>query len=342
MRLLRSQLHRPGIVRLGCGKGFTYLGPDGTRVRRPDLERIRALVIPPAWRDVWICPSPNGHIQAVGIDAAGRRQYRYHDKWTKRRDGEKFTRMIDFASCLPDLRSKVAADLGLDGLPKSRVLALGIRLLDVGMFRIGGEEYAAEHETYGLATLEKRHVRIRGGEAYFDYSAKGGKRRQIVIADSDIVDVLSQLKRRRGGGSCLLAWREGRRWVDVSSHDVNTYIKEQSSGCFTAKDFRTWEATLLAAVLCAEEPATASPSARQRRVAAIVREVAASLGNTPAVCRKSYIDPRVLDNFYSGDTIAAVVKALVGPIDLAGSHLFEIERAVISMLDRPSDLMRAA
>jgi DNA topoisomerase I len=342
MRLRRSQLDRAGIVRVRRGRGFAYLGPDGMRVEASELERIRALVIPPAWSDVWICPYPNGHIQAVGIDSAGRRQYRYHDAWTKRRDGEKFARMIEFAGCLPELRSKIAADLRQPGLTKSRVLALGVRLLDVGMFRVGGEEYAAEHETYGLATLEKRHLRICGGDAYFDYAAKGGIRRKIVISDPDIVDLLSQLKRRRGGGSCLLAWREDRRWVDVSSQDLNAYIKEQSCGGFTAKDFRTWEATLLAAVLCAQAPEASSASAQQRRVAGIVREVAESLGNTPAVCRKSYIDPRVLDNFYSGETIAATVKGLPQPVDLGDRQLLQIERAVISLLAPPSDFTLTA
>jgi DNA topoisomerase I len=342
MRLRRSQLNRAGIVRARCGKGFSYLTPDGKRVDEPTLDRIKSLVIPPAWTEVWICPFPNGHIQAVGIDSAGRRQYRYHDAWTKRRDGEKFDRMIEFASCLPELRGKVATDLRQPGLPKSRVLALGVRMLDIGMFRIGGEEYAAEHETYGLATLEKRHLRIHAGDAYFDYLAKGGKRRQIVISDPDLVDGLLELKRRRGGGSCLLAWNENRRWVDVSSHDVNGYIKEQSCGGFTAKDFRTWDATLLAAVLCAQTPPAGSPSAQQRRVASIVKEVATSLGNTPAVCRKSYIDPRVLDNFYAGDTIATIVGGLPQTLDLRGGHLLEIERAVISMLAESHELSIAA
>jgi DNA topoisomerase I len=259
MRLRRAEVHRAGIRRVQRGNGFTYLGPDGTRVEGSVLERIQALAIPPAWTEVWICPFPNGHIQAIGIDAAGRRQYRYHDAWTKRRDAEKFARMIDFATSLPELRARVATHLRQPGLPKSRVLALGVRLLDLGMFRIGGEEYAAEHETYGLATLERRHVRIHGDEAHFDYTAKGGKRRQIVIIDRDLVDVLSRLKRRRGGGSCLLAWRDGRRWVDVSSHDLNAYIKQGSCGGFSAKDFGTWEATLLAAMLCAQAPASTRP-----------------------------------------------------------------------------------
>jgi DNA topoisomerase IB len=342
MRLRRSDPHRAGISRVRSGKGFTYLGVDRKPVDAETRARIKALVIPPAWTAVWISPFPNGHIQAVGIDAAGRRQYRYHDAWTKRRDGEKFTRMIDFATSLPALRAQVAADLRQGGLPKSRVLALGLRLLDVGMFRIGGEEYAAEHETYGLATLEKRHVRLHDGAAFFDYSAKGGKRRQIVISDPDVVDALAELKGRRGGGSCLLAWRDGRRWVDVSSHDLNTYLKEHTSGGFTAKDFRTWEATLLAAVLCAEAPATNSVSGHQRSVAGVIREVATALGNTPAVCRKSYIDPRVLDGFSAGDTIAAVVKDLRSPIDLQGGQLDRIEKAVLAMLARPQDLAAAA
>jgi DNA topoisomerase-1 len=247
--------------------------------------------------------------------------------------------MLEFARCLPDLRARVAADLREEGLPKQRVLALGVKLLDVGMFRIGGEEYAAEHETYGIATIEKRHLRLCNGAARFDYPAKGGKRRQISIADPIVVDLLTQLKARRGGGSGLLAWRDGRRWVDVTSRDLNVYLKEHSGGDFTAKDFRTWDATLLAAVLCAQAPRGASRTIRRRTAVGIVGEVAESLGNTPAVCRKSYIDPRVLDRFDCGETIAPAIEQIDPPIELREAQtLSEIERAVLSLLADNEDL----
>ncbi len=344
VRLRRSRLDGPGLRRVRCGKGFRYLGLDGRPVADEETkERIRALVIPPAWSEVWICPFPNGHVQAVGVDQAGRRQYRYHAAWTKRREEEKFARMVEFARALPELRERVLADLALPGLPKERVLALGTRLLDVGMFRIGGEEYAAEHETYGIATIEKRHLRIRHGVAHFDYPAKGGKRRQITISDPVIADLLGELKARRGGGAALLVWRDGRRWIDVTSDDLNAYLKVQSGGEFTAKDFRTWDATLLAAALCASVPTSTSPSARTRRIADIVRTVADSLGNTPAVCRKSYIDPRVFEHFECGETIVAALAAGDETIDLAGdSELAEFEAAVVALVAPESPITAAS
>lgn len=294
------------------------------------LERIRTLAIPPAWSDVWICPWPNGHIQAVGTDAAGRRQYRYHDAWRRRRDAEKFDRMLELAATLPALRTAVSEALAGSGLERQRVLALGVRLLDIGMFRIGGEEYAEAHETYGLATLERRHVVVRKGVAVFDYAAKGGKQRLLAVTDPLVVDLVGQLKRRRGGGDELLAWRDGRRWVDVRSEDLNDYIKDVTGGPFSAKDFRTWSASLLAAVRCAEFAVSAGTG--RRPVAAIVRDVADALGNTPAVCRKSYIDPRVLDRFEHGETIEKAVAAMQ-PIDLSDDLVrAHLERAVVTLL----------
>ncbi len=256
-----------------CGAGGASATSRSTAAQSSTrtMERIRALVIPPAWSEVWICPFPNGHVQAVGVDQAGRRQYRYHAAWTKRREEEKFARMVEFARALPELREKVLADLALPGLPKERVLALGTRLLDVGMFRIGGEEYAAEHEAYGIATIEKRHLRIRGGVAHFDYPAKGGKRRQITISDPVIADLLGELKARRGGGPALLVWRDGRQWIDVTSDDLNAYLKAQSGGEFTAKDFRTWDATLLAAALCARADEHLAVGAERRSPTSCVR-----------------------------------------------------------------------
>ncbi|MDQ4132543.1 MAG: DNA topoisomerase IB [Actinomycetota bacterium] len=300
------------------------------------LDRIRALVIPPAWQDVWICSDPRGHIQATGIDARGRRQYRYHDIWREHRDREKFEHMLAFARALPTLRRRAAEHLGIDGLSEARVLACATRLLDVGFFRIGTEGYAEENQTYGLATITRRHVRIAGDVIEFDYVSKGGKRRIQSVVDPDVLAVVEALKRRRGGKPELLAWRDQRGWVDVRSSDINRYIKETTGGDFSAKDFRTWKATVLAAVALAVSTRAASPTARKRAVARAMQEVAHYLGNTPAVCRASYVDPRIVDRYSEGATIRAAVEKLGGanPAEGAGlAKLNAIEAAVLDLLD---------
>ena len=288
---------RAGLSRRRRGRGFEYLDESGARVDDPEtLERIRGLVVPPAWEDVWICPAANGHIQAVGTDDAGRRQYLYHAAWRAARDREKFERMLDFAGALPQMRETVAEHLALAGVPRERTLAGAARLLDVGFFRIGGESYAEENETFGLVTLHKSHVRVdRDGSLVFDYIAKGGQRRRQRIVDHEVSELVARLKRRRNGTE-LLAYKERGRWIDVRSPDVNDYIKAVAGGQFTAKDFRTWHATVLAAAaVSAFRGAARSRTARSRVVGQAVREVAHYLGNTPAVCRSSYIDPRVFE-----------------------------------------------
>jgi DNA topoisomerase IB len=305
------------------------------------LARVHALAIPPAWRDVWICLDPQGHLQATGIDAAGRKQYRYHDHWRARRDREKFDDMIEFGRALPGLRRRVTRHLrGDDELTRRRVLACATRLLDLGFFRIGSEDYAEDNRTYGLATMLKRHVTVEGGEVVFDYPAKGGQRRVQAIADDDVRAVVAALKARRGGGEELLAHRDDGHWVDVRSPDINAYVKEITGGDFSAKDFRTWNATVLAAVALAgeqerlEERGRASTmTSRKRAVSAAVKAVAAYLGNTPAVARGSYIDPRVIDRFQSGDTIAPALRELGGEPDLARpGKRTRIEAAVLELL----------
>jgi DNA topoisomerase IB len=275
----------------------------GEGVRR----RIEELVIPPAWQDVWICADPQGHIQATGIDDAGRKQYLYHDLWRRNRDRQKFEQMIEFAEALPRMRRRVGRDLSRSGLGSERVLGCAIRLLDLGFFRIGSERYAEENETYGLATIRRKHVSFRAGAAVFDYSAKGSQRHVREVGEPKVVAVLRALKRRRGGGHELLAFRDGRRWVDVRSADINEYLKDAAGGDFSAKDFRTWNATVLAAVALAVRQASdppQTPTARKRAVNDAVKQVASYLSNTPAVCRRAYIDPRVIDRFESGETIA--------------------------------------
>jgi DNA topoisomerase-1 len=247
-RLRRSDCSAPGIRRVRRGRGFSYADDEGERIDDPEtLDRIRALVIPPGWDEVWICPYPNGHIQAIGTDARGRKQYRYHDEWRRRRDGEKFEQMVEFARALPKVRRKTAWALRGREPSRERVLAGAVRLLDRGFFRAGGEAYAEENETYGLATILKRHVRLLPGNLLvFDYPAKGGKRRLQSIVDPAVYRPVAELKARRGGGDELLAYKNSRTWRDVRSADVNDHIKKLTGGDFSAKEFRTWNATVLA------------------------------------------------------------------------------------------------
>ncbi|HEY9555656.1 MAG TPA: hypothetical protein VIR58_02910 [Acidimicrobiales bacterium] len=326
----------PGLTRRKAGKGWYVVDDDGSRVDDEAVrERVERLAIPPAWTDVWICSDPEGHIQATGVDAKGRRQYRYHDEWRAARDREKHDRMLRFARRLPDLREKVNADLALDGMPRERVLAAAARLLELGFFRIGGEAYAEENDTYGLATLRKGHVKVRGDSLVFDYDAKSGQRRVCEVDDPDVREVVVTLRRRRAPADAeLLAYRDvDRGWVDVKSSDINGYLQDAIGDEFTAKDFRTWVGTVLAAAgLAAEEPGD-SERARRRAVASVVRNVAEHLGNTPAVARSAYIDPRVVERFESDDTVVDVLEEL-DEDDLQGGVPEELELAVVKLIDR--------
>lgn len=344
-RIRRSDCNTPGISRRRRGRGFSYLLPDGKAVDDPGtLERIKALAVPPAWVDVWICPWDNGHLQATGTDSAGRRQYLYHDRWREQRDAEKFERIRDFAKVLPRLRESVAADLGRKGLGKRRVVAAAIRLLDIGYFRVGGEQYADENDTYGVATLLKEHVRREGSTLVFDYEAKGSKRRVVAIEDPMLIPVIDRLKRRRSGGDRLLAWKRSDGWVDVTSSDVNSYIKRLAGDGFSAKDFRTWSATVLAAVglACSGAERPAGGKRRRTEVNRVIREVADVIGDTPAVCRSSYIDPAVVDQFDLGRTVAAALTKTAARtngngrrdkgVSVDGKARKDVEKAVLRLL----------
>jgi DNA topoisomerase IB len=335
--LIRSDLAAPGIRRRRCGRGFRYLDPGSGAVKDPEtLARIKALVIPPAWEDVWICPDAKGHIQAVGTDSAGRRQYRYHDQWREQRDREKHDRVLAFGAVLPKVRTTVERHLEGRDLSRERVLAAAIRLIDLGFFRPGGEEYAAENGTYGLATIRREHVTCSRGEIIFDYIAKGSKQREQAFVDDQVMAVVRSLKRRRGGGGELLTYRSGKRWRDVTAGDINDYLREISDGDFTAKDFRTWHATVLAAVgLAVSKAAATSENARKRAIVRVVREVAEYLGNTPAVARASYIDPRIIELYERGVTIEPALADLgenrdVGELATRG----QAEKAVLEILTR--------
>lgn len=334
-RLKRVDCSGRGFTRRRFGRGFAYLDEDGDRIGDEDvLERILSLGLPPAWQDVWICPVPNGHIQAIGTDAAGRKQYRYHDQWRARKDQEKFDRMVEFAKGLPRVRKRTARDLKLEGFPRKRVLACAVRLLDRGFFRIGGEEYA-ESGSYGLATMRKEHVTLLPDDVIvFEYAAKGGKQRLQSLVDPPVYELVQALKRRRAGGQELLAFKNS-RWRDVRSPDINEYIKEIAGGDFTAKDYRTWNGTVIAAVaLAVSGRAAKSQTARKRAMARAAQETAYYLGNTPAVARSAYIDPRVFDRYSAGVTIGGVVDLLGDVTELgAPSTQGAIEEAVLDLLE---------
>ena len=296
--------------------------------------RIRALVIPPAWEDVWICPHPNGHIQAVGTDAAGRRQYLYHSRWRERRDDEKHRRVVELAALLPEFRERVEADLRSSGLTERRVLAGALRLLDRGVFRTGGEEYAEDSDTgtgsRGVATLLRGDVEIHDGALRFSYPAKGGIERNVQVRDELLVSLVRALRRGRADDERLLVYRVGKERREVRADDVNRRLQELIGDRFTAKDLRTWHATVLAAVMIAGAPEPKSKTALKRAEAAVMRDVAEQLGNTPAVARRSYVDPRVLSAYERGDTIAGALKKLDGA-DIVAARA-GIERAVIRLL----------
>jgi DNA topoisomerase I len=332
-RLRRSDCSAAGIHRRKRGRGFSFEDAQGTTISDEEtLERIRALSIPPAWVDVWICLDPVGHIQATGYDEAGRKQYRYHDRWDQRRASQKYEAMREFAAALPKLRRVVRRDIELEGMPRERALATAVRLLDLGFFRIGGEEYAESNESYGLATIRREHVHREGEEIVFDFPAKSNQRRIQAIGDEAAIAALETMRRRRGGPADLLAWKEGRRWRDLRSDDINDYIQGAIGEEFSAKDFRTWSGTVLAAAALAGEEKPASDAAAKRTVNRAVKTVAAALGNTPAVCRRSYIDPRVFDRYRDGETID-VGRRAASEGRMAERTRQRIEREVLELID---------
>lgn len=345
-RLRRVDCSGDGINRRKQGRGFVYLdGATGERVTEHEVVlRIKELAIPPAWKDVWICPYPMGHIQATGVDAAGRKQYIYHQKWREREDQKKFDHMLDFARALPKMRWTWNKHLAQDALQRDRVLACAARLLDLGFFRIGTEGYAEQNQSYGLATMRKSHVTLDAGIITFDYIAKSGKRRIQKIVDEAVYEIVGELKRRRAGGPELLAYKNGARWVDVKSQDINDYLKSLTGETFTAKDFRIWNATVLAAVSLVAFVDAKSKTGRNRAISQAVKDVSRYLGNTPAVCRASYIDPRVYDRFRSGWTIWPAMEGLGGGGPAAFGELETqqvIEEAVLDLIDdrRDSDTL---
>jgi DNA topoisomerase-1 len=303
VRLRRTSASSPGWSRVRHGRGFRYLDEQGNPLQPEQVERCKLLVIPPAWTEVWICSVDNGHLQAVGTDDAGRRQYLYHPGWRARRDAEKFERMEEFADSLIKRRGRARRDLAGDELDLRRVAAATFSLLDLGMFRIGSVRYAEENGSFGLTTLQKQHVRLTGDGLAFDYTAKSGQEVQVTVRDERVQTVLEVLRRRRGGSQQLLAYQVDRTWKDLDASEVNAYVKEVLRGEFSAKDFRTWRGTTIAALALAGTDASTA-ARRKRAVAAAMREVSEHLGNTPAVARSSYVDPRVVDLFEHGVTVS--------------------------------------
>ncbi|MEU0315740.1 DNA topoisomerase IB [Nocardioides sp. NPDC006273] len=333
VRLRRVSAEEPGWTRRRAGRGFVYLDESGTRLSDDAIERVRALAIPPAWEDVWICPRENGHLQAVGTDAAGRRQYLYHPDWRAKRDQEKFDRVLELGAVLPRVRRRTERDLATTGMSLDRASALALRLLDLGCFRIGSDAYADDNGGFGLTTLGRRHVRRRGDSYVFDFTGKSGVHHTITIDDPLSVEAIAQLRRRRAGFDEILAYQQGRRWQRLTPALVNDYMREVSGLEVSAKDFRTWHATVLAALALSEDPEAAkraTPTARSRRKQQVVaiKEVAEYLGNTPAVARSSYVDPRVLELHEQGRTI----QVRRGASDDPQARQAAAERAVLRLL----------
>jgi len=332
MRLRRSVPARPGLTRRGHGHGFAYLDADGKRITdRETVDRIRSLAIPPAWKDVWICPYPNGHLQAMGTDDAGRRQYLYHDAWRESQDADKHDRVRRLARRLPAFRDAVDRDLCRKGLGRERVLAAALRMLDYGVFRTGNTEYAEEHGSRGAATLLRDDVHIPKGKVVFDFVAKGGVERVVELDDDPLVTAVSALKRARHGKPLLLVYRDRAGYREIDATMINERFQELVGDEFTVKDLRTWTATVHAAVDLAQAQPPETKKAVHKAVKEMLAEVADHLGNTPAVARSSYVDPRVVTQYEQGRTIESTVRRVgedLGDEDTRGA----LERSVTRLL----------
>jgi DNA topoisomerase I len=319
-----------GYTRRRVGRNFTYVDELGRRLPPEDVERIKSLVIPPAWEDVWICPFPNGHIQAVGIDAAGRKQYLYHPDWRIKRDQMKFDRVTQVARKLSKTRAAVLEHIALDGMPYERAAATAVRLLDLGYFRIGSDAYADENGSFGLTTLERRHVSRRKNKLVFCFTGKSGVEHCIEIDDPLSVAAVETMRRRRGSDARLLAYKDANRWSALDAARVNEYLRTSTGGEMTAKDFRTWHATVLAAAsLAASSEPGDTKTSRKRAIRNAMVEVSEYLGNTPAIAKSSYVDPRIIDLYEGGTTIGAAVRR---PYTSPEERQAALERAVLKML----------
>jgi DNA topoisomerase-1 len=337
-RLRRVSTQDPGWRRIHHGRGYRYLDVDGSPLSKDEVERVKALVIPPAWRNVWISPYPNAHLQAVGTDDAGRRQYLYHPAWRVKRDAAKFDRVIEMAAELPDVRRRLRTDLARRDAGRETVLSTAVRLVDLGCFRLGSDSYTVENGSYGLTTLERRHLRKNGDVREFSFVGKSGVEHHIRVNDPDVIAVLDKLSTRRRPDDRLLAVKVDRDWVPVQASDINDHIRDLFGLEVTAKDFRTWHATVHVATALGESvleeeagrarPAT-SKTAKAKRVRQAVVGASELLGNTPTVCRSSYVDPRVIDLYEGGTTIAPALSGLPEDPEEARDH---VDAAVVALL----------
>ena len=317
----------PGVRRRRAGRGFTYEDPDGTRISEPGrLEWIRGLAIPPAWTDVWISPIRRGHLQATGRDARGRKQYRYHPRWRSVRDEAKYGRLIEFARALPRIRRRTDADLRRRGMPREKVLALVVKLLEATLIRVGNEEYARDNKSFGLSTLRERHVTIDGGEARFTFKGKSGREHEVPIRDRRLVRLIRQSLEIPGQELFQYLDEEGQR-RPIDSGDVNDYLRDISGEAFTAKDFRTWAGTVAASLALQEWLEIDDEAGRKRAIVRAIEEVAEQLGNTPAVCRACYVHPDVIGSYLDGTLVDALSERARGAG--RGAHALRPEEAAV-------------
>jgi DNA topoisomerase-1 len=328
-----------GVTREARGKNFIYRGADGKPLTEPaTLARIKHLAIPPAWTRVWISPYENGHIQATGRDARGRKQYRYHSRWREQRDENKFERMMGFARVLPRIRRRVARDLKKPGMPREKVLATVVRLLEVTLIRVGNDEYARANKSYGLTTMRNRHVRVGQGDIRFSFRGKSGKRHEISVHDPQLAKIVRRCQDMPGQD--LFEYEEEGEPRDVTSEDVNDYLRMAAGKDYTAKDFRTWAGTVLAAIALRQFKGVAKGARAKKNIVTAVEAVAQMLGNTPAVCRKCYIHPEVLNSYLAGQTIETVKQRLTEKLDKSLSQLKPDEAAVMALLRARLDAVR--
>jgi DNA topoisomerase-1 len=323
---------RPGVRRKKAGTGFSYTRPDGSRLIEPDeLKRIRALAIPPAWSDVWICPFADGHIQATGRDAKGRKQYRYHPRFREVRESTKYEHVVAFADALPFIREKVREHMGLRGLPRERVLATVVHLLETTLIRVGNDEYARQNNSYGLTTLKNRHVAIEGNEVRFRFTGKSGKQWSLRVRDRRIAKIIRACQELPGQELLQYVDEQGNR-QDVTSTDVNEYLKAITGMDITAKDFRTWAGTVLAAMALTELESFDSAAQAKRNLRSAIEKVSARLGNTPTICRKCYIHPEVLNSYMDGNLVLEIKSQAESELRTAVENLKPEEAAVLALL----------
>jgi DNA topoisomerase I len=324
----------PGFTRQRAEKTFRYLDTDGKDLRdKVHLSRIKALAIPPAWTDVWICPTANGHLQATGRDARSRKQHRYHPRWREARDETKFSRIIAFARALPKIRKRVAADLKLQGLPRNKVLATVVKLLEVSLIRVGNDEYARDNKSYGLTTMRDHHVDVSGQRMRFQFRGKSGKKHAIDISDPRLAKIVKQCQ-DLPGQEIFQYIDDGGKQQDIKSEDVNEYLREITGQDFTAKDFRTWAGTVLAAMALHELEKFDSQTQAKKNILCAIEAVAERLGNTPAICRKSYVHPMVLDAYMEGALLQTVRQRAQEQWDSSVSKLRPEEAAVLALLQK--------